>query len=140
MDVVYFELNNWFSGRDYPNTEPFITWCGYDSNLYFDNIDWIKENKLVVIGSIVDMSCNWCITAPKQWVLDNCPDLLSNKTFDFTVITYKDGKNIERSNSNSYSSFLRYPDEDGDVYGRFGTKFLEYSEENIGFHLDKEDN
>ena len=140
MDVVYFELNNWFSGRDYPNTEPFITWCGDDSNLYFDNIDWIKENKLVVVGSLVDMSSNWCITAPKQWVLDNCPDLLSDKTFELTTTIYKDGKTMEKNNSNSYSSFLRYPNKDGDVYGRFGTEFLKYSEENIGFHWDKEDN
>ena len=30
MEIVYFELNNWFSGRDYPNEEPFTTWCDDD--------------------------------------------------------------------------------------------------------------
>lgn len=32
------------------------------------------------------------------------------------------------------SSFLRYPDEDGIVYGRFDDEFKEYTEENIGIH------
>jgi hypothetical protein len=32
------------------------------------------------------------------------------------------------------SDFIRYPDEDGDVYGKFGWKFPEYSEENFGAH------
>lgn len=24
--IYYFELNNWFPGRDYPDDEPFISW------------------------------------------------------------------------------------------------------------------
>ena len=26
MEIIYFELNNWFCGRDYPNSESFIGW------------------------------------------------------------------------------------------------------------------
>ena len=29
-DVVYFELNNWFSGRDYLSEEPIYSWLCND--------------------------------------------------------------------------------------------------------------
>lgn len=106
---VYFELNNWFPGDHYPDEEPFTKWIGNDLNIYFNNENWVKENKLCVVRSIIDMSMNFCITATKEWVEKNCPKLLT--------------KHIK---------FLRYPDEDGDVYGQFDNKFLEYSEENFG--------
>lgn len=108
-DIVYFELNNWCIGRHYPATEPFILWMSNDLNIYFNNEDWVKENKLCVVRSIIDMSINYCITATREWVEQNCPELL-----------------IE------YTRFLRYPDEDGYVYGQWENKFLEYSDENIG--------
>jgi hypothetical protein len=44
--------------------------------------------------------------------LENCPKLLTE-----------------------YKEFLRFPDEDGDVYGQFDNQFLEYSEENFGIML-----
>lgn len=31
-EVIYFELNNWFSGEHYPAEEPFTTWIGNDLN------------------------------------------------------------------------------------------------------------
>ena len=36
MEVVYFELNNWFSGRDYPDAEPFLSWmeCNKENKYY----------------------------------------------------------------------------------------------------------
>lgn len=108
-DIIYFELNNWMRGEDYPNDEPFITWVGNDYDLKFQNEEFVKENKLCVVRSIIDMSVNFCITAKKEWVEKNCPKLLTD-----------------------YTDFLREPDEDGYVYGRFGDEFLEYSEENIG--------
>ena len=55
------------------------------------------------------MSQHFCITATREWVEKNCPKLLTE-----------------------YTKFLRYPDEDGDVQGRFGHWFLPYSEENFG--------
>ncbi len=108
-ELIYFELNNWFAGRDFPAEEPFLTWLEDDLNIYFNNESWVKENKLCVARSRIDMSVNFCITATKEWVEHNCPKLLTE-----------------------HREFLRYEDEDGYVEGRFGNEFLEYSEENIG--------
>ena len=116
MDIVYFELNNWFSGRDYPNAEPFLSWMKDDLTQKFRDKEWIKENKLVVVESLVDMSMNFCITATKEWVENNCIELLS-----------------------TYEEFIRKPENEEDVtYGRFGCPFLEYEEENIGYHYADE--
>lgn len=109
MEIVYFELNNWSPGYHYPDDEPFLTWIGDDLNIYFENEKWVKENKLCVVWSWVDISMNFCITATKEWVEKKCPKLLTE-----------------------YTQFLRLPEEDGVVYGNFGDQFLPYSEENIG--------
>ena len=110
-DVVYFELNNWFPGIHYPDEEPYITWLGDDENIIFlDNEQWVIDNKLCVVFYVIDMSLNFLITATKSWVEQNCPTLLTK-----------------------HAEFLRYPDEDGRVYGRFPhIEFLPYSEENFG--------
>ena len=126
-NVVYFELNNWFSGRDYPEGEPYETWM---NDFYFDNEEWVKENKLCVVAGFIDMSRNYCISAPREWVEKNCPSLLSDGEFESVVIRGPEAEVI--TSKHRYSDFLREPDEDGDVYGRFGWKFLEYEEENIG--------
>ena len=107
--VVYFEFNNWFCGQHYPCEEPFISWMSSDINIKFRDEKWVKENKLCVVFSFIDMSQNFCITAPEEWVIDNCPKLLT----DFT-------------------QFLRHEDEDGNVYGQWGNEFLDYKEENFG--------
>jgi hypothetical protein len=36
-EIIYFELDNWFGGRDYPDTEPFNSWMDDDLNLAFAN-------------------------------------------------------------------------------------------------------
>lgn len=123
IEVVYFELNNWFAGRHYPDEEPFLSWMRDDMNQFFLNEDWVKENELCVNAYLIDMSLNYCITAPKEWVLKNCPNLLLTK-------------------------FLRFPDENGKVFGRTAAyldikgdvhieepEFLEYNENNIGVHF-----
>jgi len=51
-EIVYFELNNWFCGRDYPEDEPFIRWLENDCNQQFMDKDWVKENKLCVLANI----------------------------------------------------------------------------------------
>jgi hypothetical protein len=117
-DIVYFELNNWMPSEDYPDEEPFISWVGNNRNnstTFYDKI-WVKQNKLCIVADFIDMSVNFCVTATKEWVLENCPKLLTD-----------------------YKDFLRYPNEDGLVEGRFETRFLEYSEENFGIIFRDED-
>ena len=106
-DIIYFELNNWFSDRDYPNAEPFKTWCGNDLTLYFDSERWCQENKLVVTRGVIDQSINWCIGATKEWVEKTCPELLTK-----------------------YTTFLR-----PDIKSHWDMPFIEYSEDNIGLHV-----
>lgn len=118
-DVICFELNNWSRGEDYPDAEPYISWMSNDFQIQFRDKQWIKENKLVVVESIVDMSLNFCISAKKGWVEKNCSSLLEK-----------------------FKEFQRFPDEDSDrVFGSFECPFLPYEEENIGFHVavEKED-
>lgn len=116
-EIVYFELNNWWRGKDYPDDEPFTTWMGNDYNIYFNNEKWVEENKLCVVRSIIDMSMNFCVTSTKEWVEKNCPKLLTE-----------------------YEQFLRYPDEDGYVYGKNDDdEFLPYEENNIGIKYEYDD-
>ena len=45
MDIVYFELNNWFAGRDYPDAEPFLSWmeCNKENKYYIQFREGIVE-------------------------------------------------------------------------------------------------
>ena len=119
-EIIYFELNNWRPGDDYPAAEPYDSWIQMreEKSYYinFRNRDWIEENKIIVVESFVDMSQNFCVTAPKEWVMENCPDLLTK-----------------------YTKFLREPDEYNEVKGRFGCPFKEYEEENIGYWFAEKD-
>lgn len=132
-ELIHFELNNWFSGRDYPNEEPFIGWIKEDK---FSDTEWCKQNKLVVLAGYVDMSKNWCITATKEWVKLNCPKLLEVHSCTYTILTrtYKSGKSVDIATEYScnMADFLRHPDEDGEVYGRFDWHFPDYSSDNYG--------
>lgn len=109
-DVVYFELNNWFAGDDYPAEEPFISWMGNDLRLYFCNDDQMKAEKLCVKRDTLDMSANFCITAPRSWVEEHCPKLLTD-----------------------YKQFVSEPEYEGDIpTSKNGYRFLEYCPENFG--------
>lgn len=124
-DVYYIELNNWFSGRDYPingKLKEFV------ENHNFSNDEWCKENKLCVLCGNVDMSINWCITAPAKWVEDNCPELLGDEDYTYKVYVYRRG---EKKVNKKYCEFLRH-EKDGTASSRFGVSFLEYREENFG--------
>lgn len=121
-NIVYFELNEW-SSKYYPNVEPFISWIcmSKDKNYYinFKDEQWVKDNKLVIVESIVDMSINFCVSARREWIEHNCPDLLTK-----------------------YHNFIRFENIDGIPYGKFGCPFLEWTEDNVGIHyaIEKEDN
>lgn len=135
-NIIYFEFNNWFNGRDYPIGEPFETWV---PQFYFRNDEWCKENQLCVVESYVDMSVNWCITATKEWVEKNCPKLLEDEDYDITILRYGADGNREIIETYNYKNFLREKDEDGEVYGRFDCPFLEWREENFGSHFYDEE-
>ena len=135
-NVIYFELNNWFGGRDYPDVEPFSTWI---STRKFSDPDWCKENKLAVKFGNIGMSEHYCISASREWVEKNCPDLLSDKTFEYTIITHSANGTETNTHTNSFANFLRYPDEDRDVYGKYGWKFNPYTKENFGVEIFCED-
>ena len=109
-NIVHFELNNWFAGRDYPDAEPFLSWMRDDLNVKFRDDDWAKENNLSIVACFVDMSQNFCVTASHKWVMENCPELLTK-----------------------YRQFLRFPEEgDEDIYGQFDHRFAEYGD--FGVH------
>lgn len=108
-DIVYIELNHWSPGTNYPDCEPYLTWMS-DEVLQFRDDKWLRENKIIAVETLIDMSCNFCITAPRKWVEKNCNDILT-----------------------TYTEFLRQPDEDGKVYGQFGCVFKEYTKENLGY-------
>ena len=111
-EVIYFSVNNWFCGIDYPPTKNFKKWMGDDLNQQFTDNEWCKENKLCVYWGVIDISQNYTIAAPRSWVENNCPELLTDE----------------------YSDFVDTPDENGNVTARFGWPYLEYKEENFGCH------
>ena len=140
-EIIYFELDNWFCGRDYPNAEPFISWMGNDLKLRFADDEWCKENKLCVEAGSIDMSICFCISAPKSWIEANCPKLLTDEECGatFTVSHWDKEKQEQVSekkyDSCKYSKFVCKPDEDGYVCGRISEwPFREYKEENFGVH------
>ena len=139
-EVIYFSVNNWFSGQDYPPTENFKKWLGNDLQQAFRSDKWAKENKLCIYCGPIDMSMNYTIAAPREWVEKNCPELLTDNEFTYyTNIARIDGKGewirekIEYKKK--YSDFVDKPDEYGDVEDhRFGWPYLEYKPENFGVH------
>lgn len=119
-EIIYFEINNWFVRRDYPDTPFFISALKNDLKQKFLNEKWIKENKLCVLHTVVDLSHNYCVTATKSWVENKCPELLTEK----------------------YNNFLRYPEEDCELPdANLAGYFLVYKEENIGLfhHIEEYD-
>ena len=123
-DIIYFELNNWSPDEDYPPEQPYIDWCCFykkeDCTYHLPelrNDEWVKENELVVVETPLDMSMNFCISATRKWVEDNCQNLLTK-----------------------WSKFIRVPEEGDDLpYGRWDAPFLPYTKENFGYHYAEED-
>lgn len=139
-EIVYFEINNWFCGRDYPNDEIFRKWI---NDCQFRDDEYCKENKLCVMCGAVDMSMNYCVAAPKSWVEKNCPKLLTDEECEYEIITSGWDKETDsvketvKKYKKKYSDFLCHPDEDGYVYGHIsGWEFPEYKEENFGVTWD----
>ena len=138
-NVVYFSVNNWFCGRNYPNTPNFKKWLGNDLKQNFTNDGWCKENKLCVYYGAVDMSYNYTVSAPREWVEKNCPELLTDKEYSYSTIIQKivDGKwaSEEEKYTKKYSDFVYAPEEGNELpdNDRIGNMpFREYCEENFG--------
>ena len=111
-DVIYFSVNNWFAGRDYPNTPTFREWMKDDLNLKLRDDNWAKENKLCIYYGVIDMSQNFTVSAPKEWVEKNCPEIIGSK-FEYVPSCLIDG--------------ILMPESD-----RYDMPFKEYNEENFG--------
>lgn len=135
--IVYFELGNWSSGKDHPNREPFSTWM-MDSVLQFGNDKWCVDNQLCVIkhhkSSDPDGKYYFLIAAKEDWVLVNCPQLLSTDKYSYTATTRKSGNSFTQSTvTKRYSDFVCQPDKNGKVIGtKSKAEFPTYSEENFG--------
>ena len=142
--VYYFSVNNWFGGRDYPEDARFKKWVGesrdengnYITKETFLDEDWVKANKLCVKYGAYDMSTNFLVSAPKEWILQNCPELLTDKEYEYIIIN---GNGEKVRHTKKYSSFLVVPNDQGELIDRLGWEFLEYKEENFGTQWFDED-
>lgn len=143
-DVIYFSVNNWFCGENFPPTENFKKWLSNDLNQTFRNDTWCKENKLCVYYGCVDMSQNYTVSAPREWVELNCPELLTDEEYTYVTRVGRPKKKLfggyeyvweEETHTKKYSDFVYTPEFEGDTpdNDRIGDMpFRVYCEENFG--------
>lgn len=135
-DIVHFTLNNWMVGEDYPPGEPFETWMSFYT---LTHNNWCREQKICVYYGNIDMSTNYCVTATREWVEKNCPQLLSDDTYTYKETVYKGSSKQIIEGIGKFSDFVVYEDDDGEeVNNRFNWPFLEYKEENFGSFVYKD--
>ncbi len=136
-DIVKFTLNNWMIGEDHPPGEPFDTWM---SQYTLTDNTWCREQKICVYYGNIDMSTNYCVTATREWVEKNCPQLLSNDTYIYKETIYKGGLKETIEKIGKFSDFVcnEDDDEEEEVNNRFDWPFLEYKEENFGSFIYKD--
>lgn len=108
-DIVFFKCNNWFCGRDYPDSKTFREWMRNDLNLTLRDDSFAKKNRLCIHYGILDMANGFTVSAPREWVEKNCPEIIGSQ---FEVVP-KEGETV--------------PSED-----YYGIPFREYKEENFG--------
>jgi hypothetical protein len=89
------------------------------------------------------MSQNFTISAPRKWVEENCPELLTNEEYTYYSIIKKPKKNLlgkyeyveeREEHKGRYSDFVYHPEE-GETEpdcDKFDMPFREYCEENFG--------
>ena len=130
-EIIYFELNDWFLGRDYPPID------GIEELMFgaFDNDEYCFENRLCVLRGPYDMSLNLCVSAERSWVEQNLPQLLTDESYSYSYSRCY-GENTKEMvvDFKKYKDFLRFPSNGKDVYGRFGWRFLTHCKENYGVH------
>ena len=133
-DVIYFSVNNWFCGRDYPDTKNFRKWMSNDLKQSFQSDEWCKENKLCVYHGLIDMSCNYTVSAPREWVEKNCPELLTDKEYSYYLMCSGAKGTWKEEHKKKYSDFVCTPEEGEDTPDPdyFDMPFREYCEKNFG--------
>lgn len=95
-ELIYISVNHWACGDTYPDIEPLATWLDDDNiDKYLMSPGWVKEQGISVLITLVDMSFNFNIIAPKSWVDKIIPDI------------YK------------FPKFIMQKDEDGKYRGRY---------------------
>jgi len=114
VEVVYFELNDIESNNQNASINPF--WNFLENEWKIEILDdlCVYKHELCVVGRNVGDIHDYCITAKMDWVLKHCPKLLTK-----------------------HRDCLRFPDEHGFVFGKYGQKFKPYTSENIGIHFEK---
>ena len=90
-DVVYFGFSDWEAGFDYPDTPNFRELIGDRKNCKFSDDAWCRENKLCVVMAPEGDSWIYSVTAPREWVEKNCPEVLGT-----------DYENIKKSEDEEY--------------------------------------
>ena len=101
------------------------------------------SDKLVVMTGPIDMSSNWLIAAPRKWVEDNCPQLLTDEEYEYSTFIIHTNKetgkreDIEEKHTKKFSDFLCFPDEGdepGEIHGHIADDWWcpEYCEANFG--------
>lgn len=144
-DVIYFSVNNWFCGRDYPPLDCFKKWLGDDLNQTFRSDSWCKENKLCVYYGCVDMSQNYTVSAPREWVEKNCPELLTDDEYVYYTMVHRpkrkklfggyEYEDVREENKKKYSDFVYVSEIEGDTPDCDRIEdmpFREYCEKNFG--------
>lgn len=85
-NIICFEVNDWY---EYPKY--FDEWFHSDKHAKTFLVDldkYAKENKLCIKVQTIDMAANMTITAPREWVEKNCPELFEQYWEDRYVSKY----------------------------------------------------
>lgn len=86
-DIMCFEINDW---HEYPSC--FDEWFDLESHKgkqwLIDLNKYAKENKLCIKVCVIDMAISLVITAHRDWVEKNCPELLEKKWENYCVYKY----------------------------------------------------
>lgn len=112
-NIIYFEIDDWCPGQNYPNCEPFLSWMSNETDgSPLRDEKWVKKNKICVKIFPIDMSIDFMITAPRSFIEKECPALLKKENQEFIVTNSDNLKDTPDSGyvgSNEY--FLPYTDE-----------------------------
>ena len=133
-NIIYFSINNWFYGRDFPPIQNICNWLSSSNPDGFQNSEWCKKNKLCVYWGNIDMSINYTVAAPREWVEENCPELLTDDEYTYKVQYYRSSAPVTETRTKKYSNFV-YNTENGESAPDSDwveMPFPEYREENFG--------